>query len=99
MKNLCLLTILGLLFLSSTAQHDAILGKWKFKEVYNLEKFDSMGIRQQLDNLKPEQRIIIDLAYFNGFTQEEIAKQIGIPLGTVKTRMRSAILELRRILH
>ena len=63
------------------------------------EKFDSMGIRQQLDNLKPEQRIIIDLAYFNGFTQDEIAKQIGIPLGTVKTRMRSAILELRRILH
>jgi len=56
-------------------------------------------IRQQLDNLKPEQRIIIDLAYFNGFTQDEIAKQIGIPLGTVKTRMRSAILELRRILH
>ncbi|MEO6721624.1 MAG: sigma-70 family RNA polymerase sigma factor [Ferruginibacter sp.] len=64
-----------------------------------IDKFDSMGIRKQLANLKPDQRIVIDLAYFNGLTQEEIAKQIGIPLGTVKTRMRTAILELRKILQ
>lgn len=65
----------------------------------NVNRFDSMGIRSQLVNLKPEQRLVIDLAYFNGFTQDEIAKQIGIPLGTVKTRMRTAILELRKILQ
>ncbi|MEP7110600.1 MAG: sigma-70 family RNA polymerase sigma factor [Ferruginibacter sp.] len=64
-----------------------------------MDKFDAIGIRKQLNNLKPEQRIIIDLAYFNGFTQDEIAKEIGIPLGTVKTRMRTAILELRKILQ
>ena len=63
------------------------------------DKFDAMGIRKQLKNLKPDQRIVIDLAYFNGFTQDEIAKEIGIPLGTVKTRMRTAILELRKILQ
>jgi len=63
------------------------------------DKFDSMGIRKQLINLKPDQRIVIDLAYFNGFTQDEIAKEIGIPLGTVKTRMRTAILELRKMLQ
>ena len=63
------------------------------------ERFDAMGIRKQLANLKPEQRIVIDLAYFNGYTQDEIAKETGIPLGTVKTRMRSAILELRKILE
>lgn len=62
-------------------------------------KFDSLGIRKQLFNLKPEQRIIIDMAYFNGFTQDEIAKELGIPLGTVKTRMRTAILELRKMLQ
>lgn len=62
-------------------------------------KFDAMGIRKQLTNLKPDQRIVIDLAYFNGFTQDEIAKEIGIPLGTVKTRMRTAILELRKMLQ
>ena len=65
----------------------------------NITKFDSLGIRKQLANLKPDQRIIIDMAYFNGYTQDEIAKEIGIPLGTVKTRMRTAILELRKMLQ
>ena len=63
------------------------------------ERFDALGIRNQLANLKPEQRSIIDLAYFGGFTQDEISKQMGIPLGTVKTRMRSAIIELRKLLQ
>lgn len=62
------------------------------------ERFDAMGLRKQLINLKPEQRIIIDLAYFNGYTQDEISKETGTPLGTVKTRMRAAIIELRKML-
>jgi len=65
----------------------------------NINKFDSLGIRKQLTKLKPDQRIIIDMAYFNGYTQEEIAKDLGIPLGTVKTRMRTAILELGKMLQ
>ncbi len=66
---------------------------------FNISKFDSIGIQKQLGNLKPEQRIIIDMAYFNGFTQDEIAKEVGIPLGTVKTRMRTALIELRKLIH
>lgn len=62
------------------------------------DKFDTIGLRKQVGNLKPEQKSIIDLAYFNGYTQEEISKAMGIPLGTVKTRMRSAIMELRKLL-
>lgn len=65
----------------------------------SITKFDAMGIRKQVSNLKPEQRSIIDLAYFNGYTQEEISKEMGIPLGTVKTRMRTAVLELRKMLQ
>ena len=61
-----------------------------------IERFDSVGLVKQLSNLKPDQKLIIDLAYFNGFTQDEISKQLNIPLGTVKTKMRSAILELRK---
>ncbi len=61
--------------------------------------FDSIGLQKQLKNLKPAQKSLIDLAYFSGFTQEEISKEMGIPLGTVKTRMRSAILELRKMLQ
>ncbi|MFL5810219.1 MAG: RNA polymerase sigma factor [Flavisolibacter sp.] len=62
-------------------------------------KFDALGIRKHLSLLKTDQRQIIDLAYFGGLTQEEIAKQLSIPLGTVKTRMRAAIIELRKILQ
>jgi RNA polymerase sigma factor (sigma-70 family) len=63
------------------------------------DKFDAMGLKKQLASLKPEQRSIIDMAYFNGYTQDEISKETGIPLGTVKTRMRTAILELRKLLQ
>lgn len=73
--------------------------------VYNVQdtsqgadRFDAIGITEQLSNLKPEQRTIIDMAYFSGYTQDEISKEMGIPLGTVKTRMRSAIIDLRKML-
>lgn len=62
----------------------------------SIAKFDTIDISKNLATLKPEHRLIIDLAYFGGFTQEEVSKQTGLPLGTVKTRMRSAILELRK---
>lgn len=66
---------------------------------YTSERFDTIGIRKQLQYLKPEQKVIIDMAYFNGYTQEEISKEMEIPLGTVKTRMRTAIIELRKLLQ
>lgn len=66
---------------------------------YSTSKFDTIGIRKQVQNLKPDQKIIIDLAYFGGYTQEEISKEMSIPLGTVKTRMRTAIIELRKLLQ
>jgi RNA polymerase sigma factor (sigma-70 family) len=66
---------------------------------FNTDQFDSIGLRKQVQTLKPDQKIIIDLAYFGGYTQEEISKEMKIPLGTVKTRMRSAIMELRKILQ
>ena len=61
-------------------------------------RFDTIGLRKQMNSLKPEQKTIIDLAYFNGYTQDEISRELDLPLGTVKTRMRSAILELRKML-
>ncbi len=66
---------------------------------YSASQFDTIGIRKQVQNLKPDQKIIIDLAYFGGYTQEEISKEMSIPLGTVKTRMRTAIIELRKLLQ
>lgn len=59
---------------------------------------DHIGFRKVLERLKKEHRTLIDLAYFKGYTHEEIAAIEEIPLGTVKTRIRSALLQLREYL-
>lgn len=59
---------------------------------------DHLGLSKVLEKLNKEQRIIIDLAYYKGCTQEEISRLLDIPLGTVKTRMRNAIIQLRNLL-
>jgi RNA polymerase sigma-70 factor (ECF subfamily) len=48
--------------------------------------------------LKTEQRMLVDLSYFQGFTHEDISKALNIPLGTVKTRIRSALIQLRTMI-
>lgn len=58
---------------------------------------DHIGIREVVDKLNPEQKQIIDLMYFGGLTQSEIAKEYNIPLGTVKTRARSAVKVLSKL--
>jgi RNA polymerase sigma-70 factor (ECF subfamily) len=67
--------------------------------INEIDKFDALGIRKQTMLLKEEQKRVIDLAYFEGFTQEEISKKLDIPLGTVKTRMRTAISVLKKLLQ
>lgn len=59
---------------------------------------DNIGLIKILNRLKPEHRTLIDLAYFKGYTHEEIAQIEDIPLGTVKTRIRNALLQLREYL-
>ena len=56
---------------------------------------DNIGLKKAVEKLKPEHRELIDLAYFKGYTHEEIAASQGLPLGTVKTRIRSALIQLR----
>ncbi len=60
---------------------------------------DHIGLKEVVGKLKVEQQQIIDLLYFNGYTQEEAAKELNLPLGTVKTRSRSAIMQLRQLLN
>lgn len=56
---------------------------------------DLIGMNEMVESLNDDQRLIIDLSYFKGYTQEEVAKELDIPLGTVKTRTRSALQLLR----
>jgi RNA polymerase sigma-70 factor (ECF subfamily) len=52
--------------------------------------------RRALAGLTPGERQLLSLAYFHGWTAREIAEADGIPLGTVKTRLRTALIKVRR---
>ena len=59
-------------------------------------KPELLGIRELVSTLKPEQKSILDLVYFKGYTHVEAADELGVPLGTIKTRLRMALLQLRK---
>jgi len=60
---------------------------------------DSVTVREALVALSDVQREALELAYFGGLTQQEIADRTGTPLGTVKSRMRLGLLAMRRSLE
>ncbi len=59
-------------------------------------KPELLGIKELVGTLKPEQKVILELVYFKGYTHVEASDELGIPLGTIKTRLRMAIQELRK---
>lgn len=63
----------------------------KSEEVFSRDP----GLQKIINSLDEQHRKLIELAYFQGYTQSEIQKELNIPLGTVKTRTRAAIKELR----
>ncbi|WP_224999720.1 sigma-70 family RNA polymerase sigma factor [Cesiribacter sp. SM1] len=64
---------------------------------HNQQKTDTIGIVKLLEHLQPEQQLVIKLLYLQGYTQSEVAEEYGIPLGTVKTRHRLAMIHLRKL--
>jgi RNA polymerase sigma-70 factor (ECF subfamily) len=62
------------------------------------EGLDRAAILEALGAISAVQRESLELAYFGGLTQVEISDRLGVPLGTVKSRMRLGLLGLRRIL-
>lgn len=73
--------------------------------VYNIERdnlihqrVEDIGVKDLLNNLREEERLIVELLYFRGYTQSEVAEEYEIPLGTVKTRLRMALKNLRNVL-
>lgn len=68
-------------------------------DVSAISHIDHIGLDKVLLTLNEDYRKVIDMAYFQGYTREEISKELGIPLGTVKTRVRNALIQLRQLLN
>lgn len=65
----------------------------EFKHEYDL------GLQKSISHLDENLKLMIELQYVKGYTQQEVADETGIPLGTVKTRTRNALLTLRKKLE
>jgi RNA polymerase sigma factor (sigma-70 family) len=63
---------------------------------YTMININQIGLRKQIHQLRDDYKNVVELSYFNGYTHEEIAKILTVPLGTVKTRLRNALIELRK---
>ncbi len=64
---------------------------------YVEQKIEGIGVQEVLKSLSEEQRFVVEYLYFKGYTQSELANESGIPLGTVKTRLRAAMQQLRAL--
>ena len=65
---------------------------------YTNSRFNLGKVKEALSELRPEQRKVVELAYFGGLTHSEISTKLDQPLGTVKTRMRLALKKLREVM-
>lgn len=71
--------------------------------VYGLESnagtedfVNSIGVKELIDVLNLEQRFVVECMYFKGYTHSEISEEYDIPLGTVKSRLRAALVVLKK---
>ena len=74
--------------------------KLAFPDVWDAvwQSVQSAQIRAALMEMSPKQRLVIELAYFQGWTHVEMAQALQIPLGTVKARVRLGLIHLRQLL-
>jgi RNA polymerase sigma-70 factor (ECF subfamily) len=63
------------------------------------QSWTSWRVHRALEELPPTERVVLELAYWQGLSQSEIAERLGIPLGTVKTRTRSGLRRLADLLE
>ena len=81
------------------SQQNQELTEAKFDAAGSVEQsIDKIGLRKVVHQLKDEYKVLVELAYFQGYTQDEISKELDIPLGTVKTRLRNALIQLRTVI-
>ncbi len=77
-------------------KHTSITDKMLHKMA--IVEMDNYGLKKVIKNMKDEHKILVDLCYYRGFTHDEIAKTLNIPIDTVQPELRMALLELRTLL-
>ena len=89
------------------ARSKEISNKQKTKSLENIvhgseasveQSIEGIGVREVLNGLTDDQKFVVENLYLNGYTQSELADEFNIPLGTVKTRLRLAMQQLRKTL-
>ena len=65
-------------------------------KTYVVPNTETIGVKQLINHLKPEQQLIIDMIYFQGYTHVQTSEILNIPLGTIKTKIRLSIIHLRK---
>jgi RNA polymerase sigma-70 factor (ECF subfamily) len=63
----------------------------------NTISINHIGLKEMLSTLPEEQQLMIEYLYYKGYTQQEVSEELDIPLGTVKTRSRSALKALSEL--
>lgn len=66
------------------------------EQVQTETETSAIGVKELLDKLPETQSELLDLVYFKGYTQQEVAENLQLPLGTVKTRIRNGIGTLKK---
>lgn len=69
------------------------------RDDYVEQSIESIGVKDVLRNLTEDQKFVVEHLYFKGYSQSELAEEFNIPLGTVKTRLRLAMQQLRNTLE
>ncbi|MCF0053255.1 sigma-70 family RNA polymerase sigma factor [Dyadobacter sp. LJ53] len=57
----------------------------------------TIDLRSIVERLLPDRKLLIEMVYFQGYTHEEVSERLSLPLGTVKSRIRKALQELRQV--
>lgn len=77
------------------------LGKVNFENEHDISQqktfisIDQIGLNELVSKLSHDQKLIIEYLFYKGYTQQETSEELGIPLGTVKSRLRAALTVLR----
>ncbi len=70
-------------------------------DVYNLgvltTRPEFMDVKEHLEKIEPKYKVVLDALFFEGMTQQEASDELGIPLGTIKSRLKIGLRELRKI--